>query len=89
MEFRVTRRRGRCRVPSPPTLLPLPELGESTVTRTFDFGQTAASWTINGQVFDHDRFDAQPVLDSTETWVLHNTSTAVHTSICTTSISNA
>jgi FtsP/CotA-like multicopper oxidase with cupredoxin domain len=79
MQFRVTRNHTETSsVPS--SLRPLPELGPSVLTRTFDFGQARVSgmWTINGQGFDPDRFDAQPVLGTTETWVLHNTGGSNH-----------
>ncbi len=53
----------------PATLRPIPDIGEPTVTRTFNFGRTSGHWTINGNVFDPDRIDAQPVLGTTEEWV--------------------
>ena len=66
----------------PATLRPVPDLGTPTVTRTFTFSRQFANWVINGQVFDPNRIDAQPLLGSTETWIL-KTSTldggALHT----------
>ncbi len=62
----------------PATLRPLPEIGEPTVTRNFSFDLTANHWTINGQQFDPSRFDAQPVLGTTEKWVFTNTTGTTH-----------
>ncbi len=58
---------------SPPTSLrPVERLAEAdaVVTRDFNFDLTATplAWTINGQVFDPDRVDADPILGSTEIW---------------------
>lgn len=80
MQFRVTR---DLPDPSsvPATLRPLPVLdATSAVTRTFAFGRPkfGGTWTINGQTFDHHRIDAQPKLDTTETWILRNTDGANH-----------
>lgn len=64
----------------PPVMRALPDLGPSTVTREFAFNEAGNRWTINGQVFDVNRYDAEPVLGSTETWILTNSSaTAIHT----------
>jgi spore coat protein A len=56
----------------PPTLRALPNLGTPVTTRTFEFGHTNGRWTINGQTFDVNRVDAQPVLGTTEKWILTN-----------------
>ncbi len=46
---------------------------EAQVTRKFDFEQAGERdgmpmWTVNGEMFDPDRIDAQPALGSTEIW---------------------
>ena len=63
----------------PATLRPLPEIGEPTVTRNWVFGKTAGHWTINGLPFDPNRVDAQPVLGTTEKWVIQNAGGRIHT----------
>jgi len=63
----------------PAALRALPDLGNPTVTRTFNFDRTAGHWTINGLRFDTNRVDAQPVLGTTEKWVFHNPTGAAHT----------
>jgi FtsP/CotA-like multicopper oxidase with cupredoxin domain len=63
----------------PPSLRPLPVIGEPTLTRTFNFDRTAGHWTINGLRFDPARVDALPVLGTTEKWVFHNPTGAPHT----------
>jgi spore coat protein A len=63
----------------PPTLRPLPDIGEPTVTRNWSFDKTAGHWTINGLRFDPDRVDAKPVLGTTEKWVFTNPTGQVHT----------
>jgi FtsP/CotA-like multicopper oxidase with cupredoxin domain len=78
MEFRVTQDLTETSV-IPPTLRPVPDLGEPVVTRTFDFHKTSGHWTINGLRFDPNRVDAQPVLDQTEKWILRNLGGHVHT----------
>ena len=72
MQFRVTQDLTDNSV-VPATLRPLPDLGTPVATRTFSFGYTNGHWTINGQTFDPNRVDAQPVLGTTERWVLQNT----------------
>ena len=62
----------------PATLRPLPDIGEPTVTRNWNFDQTAGHWTINGQQFDPARVDAHPVLGTTERWVLANPTEVTH-----------
>ena len=67
-------------------LRPLPEWTSelsATPHRVWVFGQGVddagrAAWTINGKAFDHDRVDAQVALDSTETWLIANTTTQTH-----------
>ena len=80
MQFRVTRDlTDNSSVPT--KLRPLPPLdATSTATRTFEFGRErfGGRWTINGQVFDPERIDAQPTLGATETWILKNKSGATH-----------
>lgn len=80
MQFRVTRDlTDNSSVPA--KLRPLPPIdATSEVTRTFEFGRNRFSgrWTINGQVFDPERIDAQPKLGKTETWILTNKSGASH-----------
>lgn len=80
MQFRVTRDlTDNSSVPS--KLRPLPTLdATSVVTRTFEFGRErfGGRWTINGVVFDANRVDAQPRLDTTETWILKNKSSTNH-----------
>ena len=44
----------------PPTLRPLPDIGEPTVTRNWSFDKTVGHWTINGLRFDPNRVDARP-----------------------------
>jgi spore coat protein A, manganese oxidase len=63
----------------PPTLRPLPDIGEPTVTRTWDFDKTAGHWTINGLRFDPNRVDARPVLGTTEKWMFTNPTGMPHT----------
>ena len=80
MQFRVTRDlTDNSSVPA--KLRPLPVLdATSAVTRTFEFGKSRSSglWTINGQTFDPNRFDAQPKLGTTETWIFTNKSGSSH-----------
>src|SRR6266536_6199935 len=63
----------------PPTLRELPDIGEPTVTRTWNFDRTDGHWTINGLRFDPDRIDAQPVLGTTEKWIFTNLTGMPHT----------
>jgi spore coat protein A, manganese oxidase len=63
----------------PAALRALPDLGNPTVTRTFNFDRTAGHWTINGLRFDSNRVDAQPILGTTEKWIFHNPTGAAHT----------
>jgi spore coat protein A, manganese oxidase len=80
MQFRVTRDlTDNSSVPT--KLRPLPALdATSAVTRTFEFDREriGGRWTINGQVFDPERVDAQPRLGTTETWILKNSSGSSH-----------
>jgi len=80
MQFRVTRDlTDNSSVPT--KLRPLPALDTtSAFTRTFEFGRNRFTnlWTINGQVFDPNRVDAQPRLGTTETWILKNKSSTNH-----------
>jgi len=63
----------------PPTLRPLPDIGEPTVTRNWSFDKTDGHWTINGLRFDPNRIDARPVLGTTEKWVFTNPTVQAHT----------
>ena len=63
----------------PPALRELPDIGEPTVTRTWNFDRTEGHWTINGLRFDPDRIDAQPVLGTTEKWIFTNPTGMSHT----------
>jgi FtsP/CotA-like multicopper oxidase with cupredoxin domain len=62
----------------PEVLRPLPDIGEPTVTREFQFGSVQGQWTINQQIFDHERFDAEPLRGSVEKWILTSTSNVTH-----------
>lgn len=63
----------------PATLRPLPDIGEPTLTRNWNFSQTAGHWTINGLRFDPNRVDARPALGTTEKWVFTNPTGQPHT----------
>jgi spore coat protein A len=63
----------------PPTLRPLPDIGQPTVTRTWSFDKTAGHWTINGLRFDPSRVDARPVFGTTERWIFTNPTGQAHT----------
>jgi FtsP/CotA-like multicopper oxidase with cupredoxin domain len=63
----------------PATLRPLENLGTPVLTRTFDFGRSGGQWTINGLPFDPNRVDFQPVLGTTERWILRNSGGWNHT----------
>lgn len=80
MQFRVTRDlTDNSSVPT--KLRALPALDATSVaTRTFEFGRerVGGRWTINDQVFDPERIDVQPALNTTETWTLTNKSGVPH-----------
>jgi spore coat protein A len=79
MQFRVTRHLAETsHVPA--VLRPAPTFPQPVRTRTFslNFEASTGSWTINGQTFDPDRIDADPVLGTTERWVFVNLSFATH-----------
>jgi spore coat protein A len=63
----------------PPTLRPVPDIGEPTVTRNWSFDRTAGHWTINGLRFDPNRIDAKPALGTTEKWAFSNPTNQAHT----------
>ncbi len=63
----------------PSTLRPQENIGTPTVTRTFDFSRNGGQWRINGLPFDANRVDAQPVLGTTERWILRNSGGWDHT----------
>jgi spore coat protein A len=46
----------------------------AAITRTFRFNRQGGYWSINSMQFDPLRDDAQPLLDTTEDWVLVNES---------------
>jgi spore coat protein A len=83
MQFRVGRREpDDASVPA--TLRPLPSWVASappSPQRSWKFtvgsGLTPA-WLVNGKTFDPSRSDAQPVLDTVETWELHNATAVAH-----------
>jgi FtsP/CotA-like multicopper oxidase with cupredoxin domain len=63
----------------PPTLRPQENIGSPILTRTFDFSRNGGQWRINGLPFDPNRIDAQPVLGTTERWILRNSGGWDHT----------
>jgi FtsP/CotA-like multicopper oxidase with cupredoxin domain len=63
----------------PPTLRPVPDIGEPTVTRNWSFDHAGGHWTINGLRFDPNRVDARPVLGTTERWIFTNPTGQAHT----------
>ena len=63
----------------PPTLRPVPDIGEPTVTRNWSFDHAGGHWTINGLRFDPNRVDARPVLGTTERWIFTNPTGQPHT----------
>jgi hypothetical protein len=63
----------------PATLRPQENIGSPTVTRTFEFSRNGGQWRINGLPFDPNRVDAQPVLGTTERWILRNAGGWDHT----------
>ena len=63
----------------PPTLRPVPNIGEPTVTRNWSFDHAGGHWTINGLRFDPNRVDARPVLGTTERWIFTNPTGQPHT----------
>lgn len=75
LQFRVTGSATNASV-VPASLRPWPDLSAEPVAtrRTFTFDRKQGSWTINGKRFDPARFDARPVLGTTEEWTLVNPS---------------
>jgi FtsP/CotA-like multicopper oxidase with cupredoxin domain len=71
LQFRVTRDLTETSS-IPATLRAVPDIGEPTVTRIFEFDHSAGQFTINGLPFDPNRVDAFPALGTTEKWVLRN-----------------
>lgn len=47
---------------------------EVRVTRHFRFDRTKGQWAVNGRLFDPERADALPVLDTAERWIFENNS---------------
>ena len=83
MQFRVG-----SRVPDttsvPASLRPLPAwvaTASRTPQRTWEVtigSGLSPTWLINGRTYDPARSDAFPVLDTTETWELHNRTAVAH-----------
>lgn len=63
----------------PATLRPQEDIGSPTVTRVFEFSRNGGQWRVNGLPFDPNRVDAQPVLGTTERWILRNAGGWDHT----------
>jgi FtsP/CotA-like multicopper oxidase with cupredoxin domain len=83
MQFRVGRRQTDA-ASVPKALRPLPawtanapRTPQRKWTLTVGSGLTP-SWLINGRTFDPARADAHPVLDTVETWELHNRTAVAH-----------
>src|SRR3712207_408465 len=53
-----------------PNDLPRPE--DAVRTRTWEFERNGGQWTINGKPWQDNRYDAYPVLGTTEIWRLIN-----------------
>ena len=64
--------------PIPSSLRALPVQAAPVMTRTFVFGKVSTTWTINNLGFDMNRVDAQPLLGTTEKWILQNSSSVHH-----------
>jgi FtsP/CotA-like multicopper oxidase with cupredoxin domain len=79
MQFRVATNPVSDASVVPAVLRPAPVVGEPVTTRTFVLGRSSTAWTINGLEFDHERFDAQPAIGTTEKWVFQNASNSPHT----------
>lgn len=68
----------------PPTLRPLPDWVASapgSPQRKWKFTVGTGlrpTWLVNGKTFDPSRSDAFPVLNTTETWELHNATAVAH-----------
>jgi FtsP/CotA-like multicopper oxidase with cupredoxin domain len=83
MEFRVGRRAADD-TSVPAGLRPLPAWVASappSPSRSWKFTVGTGfrpSWLVNGKTFDPARSDAFPVLDTTETWELHNATAVAH-----------
>ena len=82
MQFRVDGRKVRDRSRVPARLRPLPRWVDKLSDQpqrawVFGLGVDPAgrtAWTINGRTFDPERVDAQPQVDSLETWLFVNAS---------------
>lgn len=61
----------------PTQMIPLPDidLGQVRRHRLFEFDYFNGSWLINDKVYDKDRIDAAPLMDSAEIWTLRNMGT--------------
>jgi FtsP/CotA-like multicopper oxidase with cupredoxin domain len=83
MQFRVGRREADDTA-VPATLRPLPAwvaAASPSPQRTWKLtisGGLKPSWLVNGKTFDPARSDAHPVLDTVETWELHNATAVGH-----------
>lgn len=81
MQFNVNRTESDpSKVPS--TLRPLTKLSAANAVTTRNFtlsgGMMGGAWTINGNLFDPNRIDAQPKLGTTEIWRFTNQSMMDH-----------
>ncbi len=58
----------------PATMIPLPQIDLSSVRRhrLFEFDYFNGSWLINDKVYDRERIDAAPLMNSAEIWTLRN-----------------
>jgi spore coat protein A len=83
MQFRVTRDLAESSS-VPATLRPAPTFPAPVRDRQFVIGQTTdaagnvVEFQFDGRPFDPNRFDAEPVLGSTERWTFLNTTTQPH-----------
>jgi FtsP/CotA-like multicopper oxidase with cupredoxin domain len=71
-------------IPLPPTMPAVPDLRALTLTgrRTVVFANGGKNlpfhFTIDGQIYDHDRVDTQVTLGAVEEWTVRNTSKELH-----------
>jgi FtsP/CotA-like multicopper oxidase with cupredoxin domain len=66
IQFRVSQQHVQDDSIVPSTLRALPDIGEPTVTRTFNFDRTNGRWTINGQIYDEPAPTPSPSWDHRE-----------------------
>jgi spore coat protein A len=62
----------------PSTLRPIVPLTGSVMNRSWELAFNGADWTLNNQVYDMNRIDAAPTLNSVETWAFSNFSNVPH-----------